>query len=681
MQTKISYGFNGLQNVRYEITHRCNANPLLLLSSAESTNIDMNTTYAQLIEQHRHRISTPTDSDKLNDRRTQVFRNQLSTLNSYLAFVGKSEQNLVGSELLKCFDARCKEYLLNWKTNPKARSDRQSHLRAWNLTAKEIQQATSPVKELPFHQVLRQQLALQNLTPHVLGKKIGLGKSGLQRWLAGAFPNQKGIPALRRLETALGLRRGHFEELLPNQVQVEKAKAPPAIPYRERSQWQHYAFRRNDFSPSFLDEWREFLEYKTCISPEFKRNGVWRLLPQDEIKSAPDSLCMLDGEGCPTASLTLHRIRYFLGFLCLSANPPEKWAENIKQQRIQKGVVSPGEPVWRAGLGLASDEVQSLAMLANAKFVNAFLRFMKMGSNGIIHGGHNSFATFVAELTRPETGYLWQQPHFARAIAPEILKGKTWTEFCAEAHKTAKEWKKVSKNMSRNPDEPLRPLLDLKEPLLPLFRAINELDQLAAEAAPGSREQAEHKRNALLIAFLVSNPLRIRTISLIRWNANNTGNLYRHPDENWHVRLTGNNQKNKRGTSLTDYDAILGLPDLAPRLEEYLEIYRPVLIRKRPHSEWLFPNALTGGKHLSLNKTFAELTKRHIPEVISFGPHGVRHLVATDFLNKSPSNFRGVAHLLNDSIETVLKNYDREKLNRAFNEHGTNLAAVAKLAK
>jgi len=675
----MSLNFNSLGNVRYDITYLHNAPPPTQWGLTAVAQSEMNLTYAQLIERHRARIDKRPSLCGIPPGETQVVRNQRSTLNGFLVFLGKSESNRVGVELLDQFDARSSEYLSQWANNPKGRSDRQSHLRAWHQTALEAHNEQSPTNNRPFHAELRRCLAQQERAPKTVARESGISTSAMQRWVAGAFPNTSGLPSLRRLERALGLERGHLESLLPRASRDENIAPPPAISFRERVQRQTYGFPLSSLSPEWVAEWAAFVEYKTCISPVLKRYAAWRLLPHKDLISAPNPLCMVDGLGCETANFTLKRLRYYMGFLYLPKTAPPGWSEQMREKQIKAGIMSPKELVWRTGFGLAPEQVQTLAMLAVPSYIDAYLRFMKAGSGGLIHGGHRAFAALVSELTRSETGYLWQQAHFAARIPTEILGGRDWHTLCAAAHKMANEWKKVAKNVSRDPDEPLRPLLDLKEPLLPLFRSIKNLDKLAAEAAPGSRAQAEHKRNALLVMLLVSNPLRIRTLSLIRWREDNSGNLYKHADGHWHLRLTGNSFKNDEGSLLTDYDSQLGLDGLAERLDEYINEYRPALIKNQPSSEWLFPNGKTGGKHSTLNVLFSRITKFYIPEVHSFGPHGVRHLVATYFLNKSPSNFRGVAQLLHDRLETVLRRYDREKMDRAFSQHNVHLSELANM--
>ncbi|OMY93564.1 hypothetical protein AQ932_19795 [Burkholderia pseudomallei] len=636
----------------------------------------MDLTYAQLIDRHRARLCGATSADGGPAIETQAFRNQRSTLNSFLSFIGKTVDNRVGREFLEQFEQKAADYLAQWAHNPKSRSDRQSHLRAWHQTVLAAQPSAAPIQESTFHTELRRCIAMQDLPAKALARTARASTSAIQRWMAGAFPNVSGLPSLRRIEHALGLVRGHLEKLLPSMHEEPPQSAPP-ISFRERVLTTPYFIPVADLNADWQAEWQAFFAYKTDSSTVLHRNGGWRLLPEDECCIPKSPLTHRDGFACSTASIELARIRSFMGFLCIPTTGQHETPEAraLREQKQRKR---------RKGLGLQRDQVQTLAILAVPMYVDAYLNFITEGSGGLIHNGQNGFATLVAGLTRPKTGYLWQQPAFADKLLAEASDGKDWQQMCEEAYKLANEWKRKfrkAKTKSRDPKEPIQPLLDLDEPLAPLFWAIRQLDEAAANAPPGSVTQAEYKRDALLLMFLISNPLRARTISLIRWHPNNRSYLYRHRDGMWHIRLMGRHFKNCEGAQLTDYDAPIELEGLGERLEEYLEEYRPVLVRNDPTSEWLFPNSRTGRKHESLEKVVQKITKRYVPQVDSLGPHAIRHLVATDFLSKAPGNFRRVAQLLHDTLETVLKHYDHEPTDKAFGQHGAHLAHLAKLVQ
>ena len=70
-----------------------------------------------------------------------------------------------------------------------------------------------------------------------------------------------------------------------------------------------------------------------------------------------------------------------------------------------------------------------------------------------------------------------------------------------------------------------------------------------------------------------------------------------------------------------------------------------------------------------MNSHVAKLTKRLIPETLGFGPHAIRHLVATDWLRKYSNDYITVACLLNDKLETVINNYAHLKQDDSFERY------------
>jgi len=228
--------------------------------------------------------------------------------------------------------------------------------------------------------------------------------------------------------------------------------------------------------------------------------------------------------------------------------------------------------------------------------------------------------------------------------------------------------------MSRNPQDPIQGLLRLSEPLLPILRAIRKLDEKAAQAAPASKGEATLKRDALLLSMLVANPLRARNYILMTWRDDGTGSLYRREDGQWRIRFGAKDFKNDRGALQTQYDAPLPR-SLTPRIEEYLDEYRPRLLAKNPNTPWAFPNH-NSEKWSTLNRQVERLTRQFIPEAHAFGPHAVRHIVATDYLRKHPNDFPTVAQLLHDKLETVLRVYAHLKQDDSFGKYEEHLNAI-----
>jgi integrase len=319
-------------------------------------------------------------------------------------------------------------------------------------------------------------------------------------------------------------------------------------------------------------------------------------------------------------------------------------------------------------------EAQTMAWFAVPQAVNGFLEFLTERSGGVEHGGHVIFASLASSLTHPVTGYLTQQPAFAKGL-PNAFAPAEWTTMCKETYALCAGWKRDARNLSRDPTAPIHRLLDLAEPLGPIFKAVETLDLAAASAPSGSLEEAIHKRDALLLSMLTANPLRNRNYVLMTWKDDNSGVLYRRQDGQWRIRFGADDFKNDKHSIEKEYDAPLPRT-LNARINEYLEEYRPRLIRVAPEVSWVFPSS-SGTIWLALSRRVAKVTRRLIPETPGFGTHAFRHLVATDYLRKHPNDFLTVAILLHDTLETVLKAYAHLRQDESFEKFEAHLRAIA----
>ncbi|APA84080.1 site-specific integrase [Paraburkholderia sprentiae WSM5005] len=604
-------------------------------------------TYKDLINHHK---TLNIDKDGNKKSQNQIFKNHLSTLVSYLAYNGKTVDSNVGVEMLADFDKRSRKYLEQLQLAPRTISDRRSHLRAWEVSvhflrsngeAMRAQKRQNKITD--FTQALRNAVASQDQAPKAIARKAGASTSAIARWLKGALPNERALPSLTRIEHALGLKRNELRDLLPPSRLPDCIKAPTSqtIPYRARHKaltQDRFALDEADLSPDFMHEWREFFRYKTAVHTRLKRSrrSVWRCLPKAKLATQLCAAALSGDFGCVTADMTFGQVRRYLGFLC--------------------------KPASEGGMGLRPEEVMTLAWLAVPEAVNSYLEFMTRRSAGVIHRGQKNFASLVCSLTTRDHGYLYQQPRFAQRL-PAHFSSSSFETMCDETYFLAREWKDKATGMSRNPEEPIRALLALSEPLTPVFRAIQSLDEQAASAAPGSRDEAVHKRNALLLSMLVANPLRRRNYVLMSYAEDGSGNLYQRQD-GWRLRFEASDFKNERGAANKAYDAPLPR-DISARIEEYLEEFRPRLLKNNPSALWVFPSR-TGTLWENISKQVEDLTRRLIPETPGFSPHALRHLVPTDYLRKHPNDFPTVALLLHDRLETVMTNYAHLRQDDSF---------------
>lgn len=620
-------------------------------------------TYLELLEIHAARLTK--EKSTISD---QVHRNHQSALNGYLKFIGKTTNSIVGKEFTTEFHRRALEFIDPISAiNRKRAADKLSLLRAWKRTVDSTTEATklrSVAGPSLFHKALRMAIELNGEPIAEIAKAIKSGPQTLRSWLDGAYPFLRGLPTLRRLESYLGLEQGYLERKLEYPRRCINVGAPKQCDkYSERlskNVSDRYTILASELNPNFIDEWRLLLQYKTAEYPTgLKRcnGGKWRSLPMEQalwvlrkqplVHPTPTSVCA-------SAARALDHLRAYFGFL--SKAPDSNSA--------------------MSGLGLPREEVQSLAMLVIPEYVNAHLEFMKARSGGIVHNGHAVNCGFICSLTDKSTGYLTQQPALIEKIQA-YAKGRTWSELCEETYKLCLSWGKSGRGKkSRDPKVPLTTILKMDDSLAPLKRAIQKLDESAAIRQTGGSIQATYKRDALLLALSISNPLRLRTLTITKYiapdnyDSEHQTNLYKTEDGRWRLRFFAGDMKNDGGKP-EDYDVALPRK-LNQRLEEYLEIYRPVLVKKNPDCPWLF-TSLLGDQLKKADNIFRCIAKNYIPEVTRLGPHAVRHIVATDFLKKNPGKFVALAGLLHDALATVLKNYAHGQLDNAFNAHEANL--------
>lgn len=661
-----SFSFKDLQNIRYTVTYGHNEafSPKKRFAwGAPDATMDL--TYLELIAHHERLLCPDEGVDATSQpRRTQSFRNQLSTLHSYLAFVGKTTDARVGRELQSDFDARVRAYTDWLDVAPRTKADRRSHLRAWRETAnmailRQKAQRLGPSGNggsSEFHQRLREAFAMMGEAPKTVAKRAGASPSAVQRWLKGAIPNKRALPSVTRIEHALKLPPNSLRHLITHKGDSHRAKDithAPSIPYRIRLKArtrEEYRFKVDALTPNFDAEWTALFDYKTTRAPKLSRSrrGKWRLLPEQKIaKKLPHRYALKGSLWCVTAGITLEQVLGFLGYLTLSKS--------------------------QGGMGYQHRDVQTLAWLAVPDAVNGYLEFMTARADGVVSGTQAQFAAITRCLTHPTTGYLTQQPEF-RTRLPTEYHNADWSKMCQATTALCLTWKADAVGVSRDPTAPIQGLLDLKEPFAPILRAIADLDAEAAAAPAGSLQESICKRDALLLAMLRANPLRRRNYVLMTWRENGGGNLYQREDGQWWLRFDSNDFKNQKGASQRHYDAPLPR-SLSERVSEYLEDFRPRLLRNHPDAGWLFPSR-TSGRWDGLGHHVGKLTRRLIPGSPGIGPHAFRHLAATDYLRKHPNDFPTVAQLLHDTLATVLRAYAHLRQEDSFAKYEQHLDAV-----
>ena len=598
----------------------------------------------------------------------QVLRNHKATLKSYLIFCNRNEESRVGREFTVDFIKRSRAFGDHVAVqNRKTAADKLSILRSWKRTIdKQIREATlkNMAGHSTFHKELRLAIAESGKSLKEIAKAIYLDVKSLTGWHEGVMPIFKAIPAVRRLENYLGLSNGFLEKKIVFQKDHEpKAAQALADRYEVRAREARkdpYYVATSDFSAQLMSEWGAFMAYKTQMHPiglKRSKRAAWRVLPAEKAGiGVRDELlvCPAPNMVASSALRTLLFLRGYFGFL-------------IKPSTGNRAT---------SGLGLKLEDVGTLASLAIPEFVAAYMEFVKARSGNLLHNGHGNAAGIIVGVCREIEGYLWQQPEVFEERVAQFAKNRPWHTLCQQTVAVCKSWQAASAGRkSRDPKELLQPLFALKDILAPFKRAIQKLDLAAAAAVPGSVHQALFKRDALILGLSLFNPLRHRTLTITKYIAPGQqsdliSNLFQAEDGHWWLRFEKGDFKNDESKP-EDYRSPI-TKGLTHRIDEYINIYRPTLVRARQDSSCLFPSR-QGEQIRDIGEIVNRIAKSYIPEVRRLRLHALRHIVATDFLLRNPGKYTLLAGLLHDTLATVLKTYAHGKTESAFRAHEENM--------
>ena len=372
------------------------------------------------------------------------------------------------------------------------------------------------------------------------------------------------------------------------------------------------------------------------------------------------SCTLADGRRVPSAYKWFVNLSHFLGWLTL--------------------------PASHGGKALDIREVQTLAWVARADLVLDFLRWMSARSGGA--NGHTlAFLDTVNSLIHPKTGYLTQQAQFSSRLPEEYRPAGDWSAHCATAFWQLKEARAVlhrSAVQTRDPEEAIAPLLALRNPVKPLIDMLDAMEQaMPAHTAPLRR--AEHQRDMLLVAMLLSNPLRISHFIFMRTAAGRASNLYRTAEGVWHLRYPYDAFKNgdarakrKSGSARSGsvYDVEVG-EFVNPYLERYLAEGRPALLKGKDSSLVFVGQKGNPEEPLnSLDVRLQYITSQYLPNSPGFRAQSVRHVVTTAWLIEHPRDYVRAAHMLFDSLETVLRVYGHLETGETLADWGKWLSAI-----
>ncbi len=647
---------------RYCITTKVNDNlgqyfvPLMQLGRFTMT---MATTYENLIKLHTSNLEKNASLASL----VQVKRNHMTAIRGFMQHYQKHETTPVGDELGSGFDQALSSYIDSLNLAERSKRDRRSLLYAWRDTFSSIgvetfktkrerrSSSVTPAQQTSFERTLRDALRAKNLTPKRAAIIAGVSTSALGRWSRGALPNIRSAETLGRLDSTLGLRSGTLANAL-DETMGPGLEAKRKDAYRSRLSLltqEHYAVKESDAQESLKIEWTNFLRFKTSsVASKFRRgkNGKWTALAQSQSLIKPSFSTSVGLLVCPAAFIAWRRVASFLGYLRL--------------------------PSSAGGFGLSNTQAQTLAWFAVPEALEGYFNFMTQRSDGLKHGGQAGFCTFAISLLNSTYGYLIQCPELYEKL-PEEYRTESWVRMCEAARNTASELKTDCHDKSRDPSTPIAPLLALEKPLAPIFDAMRKL-RIHGDAAPRkSKAEAIARRDELLFGLLVFNPLRASNIITMTYREDDAGEIFKDAAGIWTIRLNAGRLKNRKRQAGKPY--IVKLPQWLCRLvSDYVSTHRKTLLGIE-NSDYLFLTS-SGARFDSLGAHFNRLTHTLIPNCGGFGPHAMRHLVATNWLINNPNDFLTVSELLNDTLDVVMKNYAHLKKDTAFGRYANYLKSV-----
>ena len=262
-------------------------------------------------------------------------------------------------------------------------------------------------------------------------------------------------------------------------------------------------------------------------------------------------------------------------------------------------------------------------------------------------------------------------PHYQHAYASATLE---WGNKCSAWAAELKELLPFAgTGKSRAARDKLKPIFDQRD----LLAVVNTIIENHAADRPvgklvagwsGSVLLAVWVRDQLLLRMLAANPLRSRNYKEMRWVAKpapqDRGNLYQAADGSWRLHFEPSDFKNGRGAAKETYDVAVPKA-LHPLIELYLTSARPILLRSGVATDRVFVSRDGDPfRDAGLGSVVLSLTGRHVQDDVDslgFRAHAFRHIIATAWLRAHPKDYLTVAHILHDSLRTVLDNYAHDK--------------------
>lgn len=609
-------------------------------------------TYADLIAYVAGRADLSLDG--------QQERNRASALQRFMEHLLLTPDSPVGPELGAGLDDALTAFVKAKKAEglkDGSIANTRSAIRKWAKCWRELVESESEPKFETFHEALKyyveRKKAEGKLNLSDLARQAGMTRL---TYISNTITQKKKtfepwrIDAIASFEEALGapatsLTRFTTVPIEALNVQV-RAKRQSTEYGKKLAELQSDPYRIKDLPPQLLSEYRDFVKFKTAVRPpgNLVRNKRWRTKPIIE-SSAPQratQMASVDGKTFSAGAIIfLGCIEQFFGIMALKGRDPEKF---------------------------------SLAWMLDASLLDEVIEFAA-GRMGVVTENTISLLQQIRSLIYREGGWMYQLPEFSSKLyVPQEMNREEWEAFC---NKRWEEINTVSQQLQddglvkvgRDTEEPIRSVLERDHPITALLDIVDAMERRLKkyESQPSvvrGTMKIVMQRDTLIFKVMIPQPLRVRMLKIMTWRKDNSGNLYRRSNGRWAIRFKKEDFKNETGAAKDKpYDVALPA-SLNAAIEDYLYNVRPQF--NNPSDFVFVPDASKGkakgnNGHTQggtwLNDMIRARSAAFLKDCPGFGPHAIRHIVATDYIRNNPGSYIVAADILHDKLETVIKAY------------------------
>lgn len=584
-----------------------------------------------------------------------TIKNLRSTLNRFLAYLDLTAAAPIGTEMGQFFSRQMDTYLGALKSKGTAESTisrLKSEMRRWKDVYDEfltVRMAPSfdgvgEAIEYYFNIAKAKSPNQKTFTKRRCAILAGLGDT----YITGATrlglktAHLSAADGLAKLEQILGAPPTTFTKFAT--FDYEKIGAGNHGANNGKTEWSRKIqrlrkepYRLKELPEQLFAEIKAYHHFKTTVSPELERNKPWRVSPISQFSLSDAKLALYCYDGKTYAESGTKFVEMCCSFFGALA------AKGYDKERF------------------------SLAYLAEPSLLREYVEFMQERHEDAITETTMGPIDAAGSLLHSEFGWLTQQPEFALRLLkpmPDQVSDPEWRMACAtRRQKIIKLNKDLRKKLrkGRAPMDPIREILQRQHPITALLEMAENMEAYLEAEGPLLRRwsRVTLERDLFLLRVLTVQPLRAKMLREMTWRPDNEGHLYKRANGCWAIKFEVWEFKNEDGAKNDEpYD--IGLPPaLWPHVEHYLTHVRPhfvdgagVVFSPRP----LDANP-SNRKTNSLAASFTMRTRQFIPGCAGFGPHAVRHIVATEYIRNNPEGYQVAAALLHDTVATVMLAY------------------------